>query len=262
MMTPSSFHHPLLFSSGIYRVAPDASTSLLVSGPHEFLSWLPLFILCLFTCLLPPPPPPPPPPLCSDSILSILLSLRWGDFWECVYVLLNRPSCLPVSFFTPLCFSPCLYLLAFIDLFWSPCLHLFGFSFLRLLTVCDNTSFVFLVSSTLSCFAIECLDDPISLFCLFKNGSRPLSNASLGCFSPLISWTQEQWLSSHSVEALTRHYRSVKHVETVGVSTVKVLKILQRTVNVRCTQRCDLEQESQLSIFSSTCFHTTERVNK
>lgn len=141
--------------------------------------------------------------------------------------------------FYPTVFSPCQYLLAFIYLFWSPCLHLFGFSFLRLLTVCDNTSFVFLVSRTLSCFATECWDDPVSMFCWIKKGSRTLSDASLGCFSPLINWTQEQWLSSQSVEILTRHCGSSNSGNSQCYSKSKSWKFY-RTVkeNVRCTQRC------------------------
>lgn len=47
ILTPSSFHHLLLFSSGIYRVAPDASTSLLCWSPAHagFPAWLSLCIM-------------------------------------------------------------------------------------------------------------------------------------------------------------------------------------------------------------------------
>lgn len=58
ILTPSSFHHLLLFSSGIYRVAPDASTSLLCwSQPMQVFRLGSLYV----SRLLPPPPSPSPP---------------------------------------------------------------------------------------------------------------------------------------------------------------------------------------------------------
>lgn len=60
ILSPSSFHHALLFSSGIYRVAPDASASLLRwSLAHACFRLGSLCSSFAFSLVLLPPPPPP-----------------------------------------------------------------------------------------------------------------------------------------------------------------------------------------------------------
>lgn len=76
ILSPSSFHHPLLFSSGIYRAAPDASASLRWSLAHACFRLGSFCSAFAFSLVLLPPPPLSP---CRHGCLSIHLLLRRGD---------------------------------------------------------------------------------------------------------------------------------------------------------------------------------------
>lgn len=158
ILTPSSFHHLLLFSSGIYRVAPDASTSLLCWSPAH-AGFPPRLSLCIT----------------SSSTSSISLSSQ-------------QTTILSVSFqnsvHTPFtCFLSSCFLFSPTVSFLPPVSALFPFFPLLLITlspprtsalsvaprsVCQHAC-IFWVSCTVCCFAIKFWRDIPFFGCLMKS---------------------------------------------------------------------------------------------
>lgn len=186
IMTPSSFHHPLLFSSGIYRVAPDASTSLLCwSLAHAGFRLGSLCSSFAFSLRLLPPPPPPSPP-CRQPFVRPSLSKMGRLLGLCILTshLFFLFSCF--LFFTPVCLLPAnVCSLSFTSSDHSASTP--DFSFLCLLTACVNMSVVFLVSRTVSCVAIERWDKSSMLFLFVQEKLQTSEKCQFVVLKPFVS---------------------------------------------------------------------------